>query len=516
MVKIKFSSQLTMLVGTLSVLVVAVAEPPAKSNSKTRFELAPMKMGDPTSSRDVFRFETFGDEGFWTDAARMPQGMEAAHVTPIDAMKAGLSVDVEMIDDGTREAFTRELKTDLSEDNAPMLNDPATTTKLVNMNAVIGLVSKEGKVGVTCALCHSITDGSIFSLAHGGGIGKRIDGPIQHNLNVGKLLSIAANSRAFFAILQLQRDGKTIGRAPAGLTKDSSEREVDAYLANPKYYPIGTFDDTPDGIGNSVHIPPLFRQDLAAPYESSGQNATAEDFSNTVYTALFDQTNLATPGGHAFLKLLGGDAGAKLSEDYVYVLRDTHVTGYPYVKGSTTGKPGTATTPVGTRVPEKLLLDLNAYMAQMEAPRGVHLDIGSINRGQKVFNASCTNCHGSDQSMPVPPILVPMTKIFPGYRPEIIAKRKPPLSPIQNSPGTFDDKMIVVDASPAGKIRGNALPLLLDLARKPVFLHDDSVKSLDSLSDSKRGPLAPHPSYVANPGKRKDLINFLCSLDTEK
>ncbi len=473
-----------------------------------------LKKGDAASGKQVFRFETFGNERFWTDAARMPQGMKAARITPLDALKVGLSVDSDMLDAATREEIVRELATDLSPTNAPMLNDPAVTEKLVGANAVIGVVARRGKVGITCTICHAMTDGSVVSLPNGGGIGRRRDGLTQHNLNVGKLLAVCGNSRAFFPILQIERNGKSIGRAPVGLTKNSTEAEVDAYLSNPKYYPVGTFDDTPDGIGNSVHITPLFRQDLAAPFGSSGQNATVDDFSNTVYTVLFDQTTLVTPGGRAFLKVLGGAAGVQLSKDYAEVLRDTGVRGYPYVNAAHAGPAGRARTPVGLRVDNQKLLDMNAYLASLPAPRGTGGDRGSIARGRQFFMANCTSCHGADQSKAVAPILVPMKRIFPGYSPMILARRMPPLSPIQNSPGTFDDKMIVVDASPAGKIRGNALPLLLDLGRSPIFLHDASVHSLNGLLDPSRGRSAPHPFYVGNLGRRGDVVNYLRSLDT--
>ena len=74
--------------------------------------------------------------------------------------------------------------------------------------------------------------------------------------------------------------------------------------------------------------------------------------------------------------------------------------------------------------------------------------------------------------------------------------------------------MIVVDASPGGGIRGNALPLLLDLARKPVFLHDNSVASMDALLNPSRGKGAPHPFYVVSTAQRTALVSFLKSLDT--
>ncbi|RZK13694.1 MAG: hypothetical protein EOO56_26520, partial [Hymenobacter sp.] len=123
--------------------------------------------------------------------------------------------------------------------------------------------------------------------------------------------------------------------------------------------------------------------------------------------------------------------------------------------------------------------------------------------------------HNTNQGIAVQSKLVPMNTIWPAYAPKVLAQRQPPLTPIQNSPGTFDDKMIVVDASPGGGIRGNALPLLLDLARKPVFLHDDSVHSLDELFDAKRGKTAPHPFYVVSPAQRADLVAYMKSLDTD-
>jgi hypothetical protein len=114
-----------------------------------------------------------------------------------------------------------------------------------------------------------------------------------------------------YPLLQLAlkaNGGKTLGRTPKGLTEDSTEEEVDAYLSNPEYYPVGMFDDTFDGNGDPMHNTPLFRQDLAAPFGSEGSIARLDNFSNLVYTGLFDPTNLTTPGGRAFLHELGGAA----------------------------------------------------------------------------------------------------------------------------------------------------------------------------------------------------------------
>jgi cytochrome c2 len=483
-------------------------------------------VGRVEAGRDVFRFETFGNEKFWTDAMRMPKGILDAKVTPIQALKVGLMIDIDAIPKDMQEKLAAELKTDMSPQMAPMLNDVMTTVKLIEANAVIGMVPKDSngdgridiasgdKVGVSCALCHTITDKSVYDMPGAGAIGRRVDGPSNLTLNVGKILSLAANSRAFYPFLQTSFGGKTIGRAPKGLTADSTEEEVDAYLTNPDFYPVGMFDDTPDGIGNPVVITPLFRQDLAKPFGSAGEQPTFENFSNGVYTVAFDNTTLATPEGHKFLGAVGGEAGAQLAKDYTRILADTGVTGYPFVQARKAGKPGDPATLVGRRVDEQKLADMKAYTESLVAPKGAEVDAKASAEGRKLFIANCTSCHNVDQSKPVQLKLVDMKTIWPGYKPMVIAKRDPPLDPIQNAPGTFDDKMIVVDASPGGGKRGNAVPMLLDLDRKAAFLHDASVKGLDALLDPGRGSTAPHPFYIAKSDQRADVVAFLRGLDT--
>ena len=506
--------------------VVAAASPHA-SSPHAQEDSSSKIVGKPAAGREVFRFETFGNEGFWTDAMRMPKGILDAKVTPLQALKLGLMVDIDAVPTAMRKALAAELKTDLSAQRAPLLNDVMTTVKLIEANAVIGMVAKDtngdgridiasgDKVGVSCALCHTITDKSVYDISGAGSIGRRIDGPASLTLNVGKILALAANSRAFYPFLQTTLGGKSIGRAPKGLTADSTEEEVDAYLNNPEYYPVGMFDDTPDGNGNPVVNVPVFRQDLAAPYGSAGEQAKVVDFSNGVYTVAFDPTSLATPNGRKFLKAVGGDAGDQLSTDYAKILADTGVTGYPFVKSKPKGKVGDPATLVGVTVDEQKLADLDAYLKSLPAPKPAKVDAKVAALGRKVFDANCTTCHNADQSKPVSLQLVEMKTIWPGYEPTVLAQRDPPLDPIQNAPGTFDDKMIVVDASPGGGKRGNAIPMLLDLDRKTTFLHDGSVKGMDALLDPKRGASAPHPFYIAQEAERDQVVQFLRGLGVE-
>ena len=181
--------------------------------------------GDVNLGRDVFRFETFGNEGFWTRVLKLPQGMKAAGVTPLKALALGICVDIEKVPAAMVPIIAAELETDLSPANAPALNNPATTEALIEANAVIGVSARNitlplngtldvndtdvyagESVGITCAFCHSITDGSVYKPAagkRGGTIGKRVDGPTNHDLEVGKGLAAAQNSRAYYPTLAL-------------------------------------------------------------------------------------------------------------------------------------------------------------------------------------------------------------------------------------------------------------------------------------------------------------------------
>ena len=483
--------------------------------------------GNNANGQQVFRFETFGNERFWTDALRLQQGFVAVGVTPIQALQLGLVVDSDALDAVTLAAIKAELLTNLSPANAPLLNSPATTVKLVNANAIVGIVAKDtngdgviditkgDKTGASCALCHTISDGSVFKMAGGGSIGKRLDGRANHDLDFGSLIAVGLNTRAYYPVLQLAlaaNGGKTLGRAPTGLTPASTEAEVDAYLTNKAYYPRGSFDDTVDGNGDPQHNSALFRTDLAAPWGTEGGIARLDNFSNLVYTALLDPTNITTAGGRAFMQKFGGvAAGNEIVDGYIQVLAATGVVGYPYVQAAASPLAGTEDAPLGVRVDNTKLIDMNGYLNSLQAPPGVVADAAAGARGRAQFRASCTGCHNVNQGTPVPAFTVPMKTIFPGDNPVVLlATRTAPLNPVLDTPGNiYDDKAAVVNASQRGGIRGSVMPLLLDLARKPNYLHDNSVPTLDNLLDGTRGPSAPHPFYLTDPGQRADMVEYL-------
>jgi hypothetical protein len=490
-------------------------------------EPRPFTRGDAARGREVYRYETFGNEGFWTDALRLPQGIIAERITPLGLLELGMHIDIERVEEGLRKDITAQFKTNLSKEKAPLLHDPDVTIKLIEANAVSGFAAKDGdgdgkidlrgndKMGISCAICHTVADGSVYQMSgNRGAVGKRLDGLATWSLDVGGIIATGLNSRAHYPNLQLELGGKTIGRAPRGIRRDSSEAEVDAYLRNKDYYPRGTFDETNDGVGNSVQNTPLFRQDLAAPYGSAGEFERLEDVGNASFSQNLDPTSLVTPPGRKFLLLRAGPLGKELADNYEAILKETGVTGYPFVRVTETGlPPGHANSPTGRRLDSRKLADMNAFLADLPIPQGADVDPAAAARGKQVFvSQRCIDCHQIDPQKPLPNMLVDLKTLWPAYKPEVLGYRMPPFAPLANSPGVYDDKLVVVDASDRSARRGIPPVFLVDLARKPFFLHDASVPTMEALFDPRRGSQEPHPFYVEDGAGRADLITFLKGL----
>ena len=134
--------------------------------------------------QDIFRFDTFGDEQLWTDTLRMHTVIPT--LTPATALAVGLKVDVDALP-AEIVAALRAGKVDLTSPAST-----AVTLQLLRLNAVVGVmgtVSESGvltKVGITCALCHSTVDDSLMP-----GIGKRLDGWANTDLDVGKIVALS-------------------------------------------------------------------------------------------------------------------------------------------------------------------------------------------------------------------------------------------------------------------------------------------------------------------------------------
>ena len=130
---------------------------------------------------EIFRFDTFGDEQLWTKTLGMHEVIQSS-VSPETALGVGLKVDV----DALPESLIAALQAGQVD-----LTDPAVTVELLRLNAVVGVMGKvDGtqltSVGITCALCHSTVDNSFAA-----GIGKRLDGWPNRDLNVGAIVGLS-------------------------------------------------------------------------------------------------------------------------------------------------------------------------------------------------------------------------------------------------------------------------------------------------------------------------------------
>ena len=129
----------------------------------------------------IFRYDTFGNEQLWTDVLRMHEVV--ATVPPTTALAVGLKVDVEALPQETIAALQA---------GQVDLTNPAVTVELLRLNAVVGVQGKVNdlgqltSIGITCALCHSSVDNSFAP-----GIGRRLDGWANIDLNVGAIVALS-------------------------------------------------------------------------------------------------------------------------------------------------------------------------------------------------------------------------------------------------------------------------------------------------------------------------------------
>ena len=157
------------LIACLPILLyIACSDDPSDQTSDVLFDAN-------THGQNVFRYDTFGDEEFWTGTLHMDDVIETA-VDPVTALSLGLKVDADALPAGLLESAD--------------LTSPATTVALLKLNAVVGIQAKvdnKGHIvslGVTCALCHSTVDDAVMK-----GIGHRKDGWPNHDLDVGKIVA---------------------------------------------------------------------------------------------------------------------------------------------------------------------------------------------------------------------------------------------------------------------------------------------------------------------------------------
>lgn len=239
----------------------------------------------------IFRYDTFGDEEFWSGVLHIDKailgeelGGYGPGVSPSTALQVGLKVD--------SEALPAEIVAAVQAGDVD-LNDPGTTLALLKLNAVVGVkgtFNDKGEmtqIGITCAVCHSTVDDSFAP-----GIGKRLDGWPNRDLNVGAIISLTNNAEPIANLLHvdeatlrsvlsawgpgkfnaglmvdgiaLRPDGSVAANllpAAYGLTKDSYATYTgwgdvtywNAFVANIEMHGLGTFSDA--RLNNSTKYP---------------------------------------------------------------------------------------------------------------------------------------------------------------------------------------------------------------------------------------------------------------------
>src|SRR5688572_11819612 len=304
--------------------------------------------------RQVFRFDTFGSEAFFGDAlglhkaiAGEKNGGVGPGVSPKTALAVGLKVD--------EDALPEQLKAQIKAGKVN-LDDPATTLALLQLNAVVGITGRfdgAGRItsmGTQCALCHSTVDDSFAP-----GIGKRLDGWANRDLNVGAIVSLAPNLKPFTDLLKVD---------------EATVREVLASWGPGRYDALLDKDGKafrPDGGPAATLIPPAFGL--------AGVNlATWTGFGSVPYwNAYVAVTQMHGSGTFIDLRFANADQ---------------------YSIAAQSGSGNTRTTP---DVVTGKLAALHFYQLAIpapEAPKG-SFDQAAAVRGKDVFNgrAQCASCH---------------------------------------------------------------------------------------------------------------------------
>src|SRR5437867_9401078 len=195
--------------------------------------------------RQIFRFDTFGDEEFWGNTLKLHRAIAGSRfggigpgVSPLTVLAVGLKVDSEALPADLVESIRRGRL-----DPA----DPANTLALLRLNSVVGVTgffNPQGmiqSIGIQCALCHSTVDDSLAP-----GIGRRLDGRANRDLNVGAIVALAPDLSTVANLLGI--DDATVRRVLGSWGPGTFDAEV--------FLDGKAFRD--DGKSAATLIPPAF------------------------------------------------------------------------------------------------------------------------------------------------------------------------------------------------------------------------------------------------------------------
>jgi hypothetical protein len=304
--------------------------------------------------QQTFRFETFGDEAFWGDTLKIHQAIEGKNhggvgdgLSPKAALAVGLKVDADAIPADVAAGIKA---------GKVNLDDPATTLALLRLNAVVGVkgtMNADGSLktlGINCALCHSTVDDSFAP-----GIGKRLDGWANRDLDVGGVIGLSPDLGSVAAFLGVDEPTVRTVLKSWGPGKFDAELLLDGRATRP------------DGKSGATLIPPAFGL--------AGVNLHT-------YTGWG-----SIPYWNAFVAVLemhgqGNFTDSRLDDATKFPVAARHQSGHTHV----------ATDLVGPKLP-----GLQVYQLALAAPaaKAGSFDVGAAQRGDELFNgqAKCATCH---------------------------------------------------------------------------------------------------------------------------
>ncbi len=339
--------------GAFVIIAALVPMPRAKAHPKQRLKdvLATLEEG-----RHTFRFDTFGDEDFWGGQLRLHEAIEGAAlggvgpgVSPRTALALGLKVDVD--------ALPPDLVNGLR-NNTVDLDSPATTLALMKLNAVLGITgffNDNGALqtmGIQCALCHSTVDNSFAP-----GIGHRLDGWPNRDLNVGAIVASAPDLDAFEDLLNIPVDTVRNVLNAWGPGKFDAELLLDGKGFQP------------DGRSAATLIPPAFGLAGVNLHTWTGWGSI--------------------PHWNAFVAVLEMHGHGRFSDS-----RLNDATRFPIAARA--GFANVQIDPDSDRVTSKLPA-LHAYQISLKSPKidPTLVDKEAAERGDMLFSgkAKCNNCH---------------------------------------------------------------------------------------------------------------------------
>lgn len=356
---------LSRLIFSLLLVAVGVVYVSHRSTAQREGQMAQRTKFDSTieanarrmfeEGRQIFRFETFGDEVWWSDTLKLHRAIAGGKlggvgpgVSPKTALAVGLKVDMDALPpDLVEKARKGEVN----------LDDPATTLALIKLNSVLGVkgtFNQDGSlksIGLSCAVCHSTVDDAFMP-----GIGHRLDGWPNRDLNVGQIVSLAPDTSALTKLLGVDETTLKKVLASWGPGKFDAELNLDGKAFRPDGKPAATL------------IPPAFGMAGVNNHTWTGGWGTVTYWN--AYVA-----NLELQGQGTFFDERLNDAGK-----------------YPVAAKAGFGNKRSTTDMVTAK-----LAALQFYQLAIPAPTPPEgsYDKASAGRGEAIFKtkAACAQCH---------------------------------------------------------------------------------------------------------------------------